>query len=54
MRSVLSYLAIGLVILSVVSYVLGVAVSTVSMMIFGGLILFILLGIIALTQDKSR
>lgn len=54
MRSVLSYLAIGLVVLSVIGYVLGVAVSTVSMMIFGGLILFILLGIIALTQDKSR
>jgi hypothetical protein len=53
MNTILSYLAIALVILAVISYVLGVAVSTVSMLIFGGLILFIFLGIFAITQGKS-
>ena len=53
MNRIMSYLAIALVILAVLGYVLGVAVSTISMLIFGGLISFILLGIIALIQDKS-
>ena len=54
MTKVLSYLAVALVMLAVLGYVLGVAVSTVSMLIFGGMILFFVLGIIALAQRKSK